>query len=224
MIRLQFTRETERGRETGLGNTEGLRMGEGCLATRDATSIPNDTLTLLGDPPLLSTEDPKAYAGLISQVARAARPRHMLEWIWVREFVDLTWEAQRLRRYKTMLIERERQNRITAIQNERNDPYSYYSLATGKTEEIKPKRRQKKPRIAELNTERGSLSSFQGSLSEYERVEKLLGSIELKRHMLLHDAPFYREGLAHFLKEAGDNVIDAEINASPPEPVPDRRS
>jgi hypothetical protein len=185
-------------------------MGEGCLATRDATSIPNDTLTPLGDPPLLSTEDPKVYADLLSQVARAARPRHMLEWIWVRDFVDLTWEAQRLRRYKVMLIERERQNRITAIQNERNDPYSYFSLDTGKMEEVKPKRRQKKPRIAGLNTERGSLSPFQGSLSEYERIEKLLASIELKRHMLLRDAPFYRKGLAHLLKEAADNVIDVE--------------
>jgi hypothetical protein len=199
-------------------------MGDGHLTTRDTASISNAALRLLGDPPLLSTEDPKAYAELISQVAQAVRPRHMLEWIWVREFADYTWEAQRLRRFKALLIERERQDRIEAVRSERNEPYTTLSLVTGEFEEVKPKRRQKKPRIVALNTERGSLSSFQGTLSDYERLEKLLASIELKRHMLLRDAPYYREGLAHLLKEAADNnIVDVECNTTSPESVADQR-
>jgi hypothetical protein len=194
-------------------------MGKGTLITQTATPIPDDVLRLLGDPPLLSNEDPEVYAELISQVAQAVRPRHVLEWIWVREFADYTWEALRLRRFKALLIERERQRRIEAIRSEKNEPYlraitGEFGLMTGELEEVKPKRRRKKPRIAELETERGAVSSFQDALPACERLEKLLASLELKRHMLLRDAPYYREGLAHLLEGAVDKVIDGKCSAA----------
>jgi hypothetical protein len=119
------------------------------LAPQDASSALDDVVALLGPPPLLSTEDPQIYHDLLSRVVLAAGPRHMIEWILVRDF------------------------------------------------------------------EWGSFSSFEGRLSTYERLEKMLASLELKRHMLLRDAQYYREGLAHLLQDIStDDVVDADANDS----------
>jgi hypothetical protein len=137
----------------------------------------------------------------------------MIDWILVRDFVDLTWEIQRIRRYKVMVIERERESRISEIQNQKSTPVMEISLLTGQYEERKPKRLQKKRLISGLNTEWGSFTSFEQSLSTYERLERMLASLELKRHMLLRDAQYYREGLAHLLQDVcTDDVIDADSN------------
>ena len=190
-------------------------MTKRTLTRQDASSALDDVVALLGPPPLLSTEDPQIYHDLLSRVVRAAGPRHMIEWILVRDFVDLTWEIQRIRRYKIMVIEGERESRISAIQSEKSTPVMEVSLLTGQYEERKPKRLQKKRIISGLNSEWGSFSSFEYSLSTYERLERMLASLELKRHMLLRDAQYYREGLAHLLQDiSSDDVIDADANDS----------
>ncbi len=129
--------------------------------------------------------------------------------------MDLTWEIQRIRRYKIMVIEGERKSRISAIQSQKSTPVMELSLLTGQYEERKPKRLQKKRIIAGLNSEGGSLRSFEDSLPTYERLERMLASLEMKRHMLLRDAQYYREGLAHLLQDIStDDVIDADANDS----------
>ena len=190
-------------------------MTKRTLVPQNASPAPEDVVALLGPPPLLSTEDPQVYHDLLSRVVRAAAPRHMIDWILVRDFVDLTWEIQRIRRYKVMVIERERESRISAIQSQKSTPVMEPSLLTGQYEERKSKRLQKKRLISWLNTESGSFSSFEQSLSTYERLEKMVASLELKRHMLLRDAQYYREGLAHLLQDIStDDVIDADANES----------
>jgi hypothetical protein len=185
-------------------------MTKRTLVPQNASAAPEDVVVLLGPPPLLSTEDPQVYHDLLSRVVRVAAPRHMIDWILVRDFVDLTWEIQRIRRYKVMVIERERASQISAIQNQKSMPVMEISLWY---EERKPKRLQKKRLISGLNTESGSFRSFEQSLSTYERLERMLASLELKRHMLLRDAQYYREGLAHLLQDVStDDVIDADSN------------
>src|SRR4051812_33396239 len=58
----------------------------------------------LGPPPLVQGEDEGAYAGLLARVQAAIAPRDVLEEFWVRDIVDLSWEAVRLRRMKANLI------------------------------------------------------------------------------------------------------------------------
>jgi hypothetical protein len=82
------------------------------LVFQGAASIPDDILRMFGDPPLLSTEDPQLYSLLLCTIAQEVCPRNAIEWFWVKDIVDLTWEIQRLRRFRTVLIEIERQARF----------------------------------------------------------------------------------------------------------------
>src|SRR5262249_821659 len=61
-------------------------------------------LALSGPPPLLEGEDTAAYDELLVQISGAVKPADILEEIWVRDIVDLVWEAFRLRRLKANLM------------------------------------------------------------------------------------------------------------------------
>jgi hypothetical protein len=59
---------------------------------------------LFGAPPLVGGEDAAAYDALLARVAATVAPADVLEEMWVRDVVDLAWEALRLRRLKAQLL------------------------------------------------------------------------------------------------------------------------
>jgi hypothetical protein len=61
-------------------------------------------LALFGPPPLLEGEDTAAYDELLVRISGAVKPADIFEEIWVRDIVDLVWEALRLRRLKANLM------------------------------------------------------------------------------------------------------------------------
>jgi hypothetical protein len=61
-------------------------------------------LALFGSPPLLQGEDIAAYNQLLDRFSAALNPTDIFEEIWLREIVDLVWDATRLRRLKVSLL------------------------------------------------------------------------------------------------------------------------
>jgi hypothetical protein len=57
-----------------------------------------------GPAPLIEGEDAGAYDELLVRISTAVRPADIFEEIWVRDIVDLVWEAFRLRRLKACLM------------------------------------------------------------------------------------------------------------------------
>jgi hypothetical protein len=57
-----------------------------------------------GPAPLVEGEDAGAYDELLLRISAAVRPHDVFEEIWVRDIVDLVWEAFRLRRLKACLM------------------------------------------------------------------------------------------------------------------------
>jgi hypothetical protein len=69
-------------------------------AHREATLPP----VPFGPAPLVEGEDAGAYDELLLRISAAVRPHDIFEEIWVRDIVDLVWEAFRLRRLKACLM------------------------------------------------------------------------------------------------------------------------
>ena len=57
-------------------------------------------LALFGPPPLLEGEDTVAYDELLVRISGAVKPTDIFEKIWIRDIVDLVWEAFRLCRLR----------------------------------------------------------------------------------------------------------------------------
>jgi hypothetical protein len=80
-------------------------MANSNALTTKAASVAPEQLSCLGPAPLLDGEGPADYADLLTRVLAAVKPADILEQIFVRDVVDLTWEELRLRRLKAALLE-----------------------------------------------------------------------------------------------------------------------
>ena len=59
--------------------------------------------------------NPDAYDRLLTGVGVAVGPKDVIEWLWVKDFVDLLWEAQRLRRMRVALLTGARRQALHAV-------------------------------------------------------------------------------------------------------------
>jgi len=171
--------------------------------------VPADIEALFGDPPLLSTEDPNLYWDMFDRFAEFVDPKNIIEWLWLKDIVDLCWEIARLRRYRALLIEREREGKNADIGYAREH------------RELSLFDRLKRPQIEaprnapRLDTEADSASLLIYYLRQYETIDKLLTSAELRRDRILRELDFRRERIALLLRKISDEVIDASADAVP---------
>jgi hypothetical protein len=85
--------------------------------------MPRELHFMLGRPALLRAESRKAYDQLMAQCAAAVDPQDMVEWVMVRDYVDLTWEIMRLRRMKRAVVALKTPDAIfTIIEDTRDAP------------------------------------------------------------------------------------------------------
>ena len=71
----------------------------------EKTSGAKQQTSIFGSPPLDKDEDVEAYNELLKRVTDLLRPTDVIEEIYVRDLVDLTWERFRWRRGKAKLIQ-----------------------------------------------------------------------------------------------------------------------
>ena len=70
-----------------------------------APLIPDAIRVLFEHRPLTRDESPEDYDQLLAGIAQDVEPKTRIEWFWIKDIVDLAWEAHRLRRYKVLVIE-----------------------------------------------------------------------------------------------------------------------
>jgi len=58
-------------------------------------AVPAEIRTLFGEPLPLATEDPDQYHTLLAELAREVKPKDIIEWLWVKDIADLSWEILR---------------------------------------------------------------------------------------------------------------------------------
>jgi hypothetical protein len=142
--------------------------------------VPAHIVELLGTPPLLKGEDPKQYQALFAELARTVKPADIIEWLWVRDILDLTWDIIRYRRIKASWIR----------DNELESP--------------------------NLSIQRGyqcRMSKFEAATSAFASLsllEQTQASAELRRNNALNEIESRRASLGQALRQASDQVIEAE--------------
>ena len=159
------------------------------------------------------SEDPNLYWDMFDRLAEFVEPKNVIEWLWVKDIVDLFWEIARLRRYRALLIERERESKNAEID---------YAQEHAGGRNLSWMDKLKHPQIEalrnapKLDTEADSASLLiLQYLGTYETVDKLLMSAELRRDRILRELDFRRERIAPLLRKKSDELIDASVDAVP---------
>ena len=178
-----------------------------------------------GPPPLLDGEDPAAYDELLARVSGAVKPSDILEEIWVRDVVDLVWEALRLRRLKASLITAKAHNGLEQILQ----PLSDWETADALSEawaRRDPKAIKEVDAMlasADLTMDAVMAETLALELDRVERIDRMIMSAEARRNAVLREVDRHRASVAQALRRAV-NVEDAQFEEVGAKQIADRNA
>jgi hypothetical protein len=188
--------------------------------TTPSASPPPATFDVIGRAPLIPGDDSSGYDTLLSRVSAAVRPGDVIEEAWVRDVVDLIWEAVRLRRLKAALLtacaDRGLRDVLTGINVTGN---TAFALA-GPWAAREPAAVEKVDAIlaaAGLGIDHVMAHTLRRYIDQIERIDRMIASAEARRSAALRDIAHHREHLAASLRAAANEAItDAEFEVVSP--------
>ena len=191
--------------------------------TTPSASPPPAALDFLGRPPLIPGDDAANYDTLLARVAGAVRPGDFIEEAWVRDVVDLIWEAVRLRRLKAALMTASADQGMQKVLASLNVGLGSFVLsqAWAAREHAAVARADAILDAAGLGIEHVMAQTLRVRVAEIERIDRMIASAEARRSAALREIAHHREHLAARLRAAANEAIeDAEFEDVGPSAPP----
>jgi hypothetical protein len=171
---------------------------------------------LLGPPPVIAGEDAQEFWELLERVRDDVKPDDMLEEIWVRDAVELVWEARRLRRLKASVFEVGAHEGLARVLRPFVD-----SLEADELAEKWLRRHRKLKEVDErlaaagLSMDAVMAETLASRLDDVERIERLIATVEARLAAALREIDRHRAVLAERLRGATQEIADAEYKELP---------
>jgi hypothetical protein len=182
-------------------------------------------MALLAPPPLIAGENAESYNDLLARISGTLQPADILEEIWVRDVVDLVWDAFRLRRLKAHLLKSAAHEGMAKLIG----PLLDWNLTTqtsrrwaiGHEEAVKTV----KTTLAAAGMDMNSVMARTLALKihEVERIDRMTMAAEARRNAVLREIERHRANFARSLRRTVEDVEEADIkmiaapNAAPAE-------
>ena len=174
-----------------------------------------ERLAWLGPPPLFEGEDTAAYDELLSRISGAVKPTDILEEIWVRDVVDLVWEAVRLRRLKAGLITATAYRGVEQILTPLvEDYFDRDNLTQGwaKRQKRAIKRVDNLLASAGLTMYEVQARTLSDNLNDIERIDRMIASAEARRNAILREVERHRATWGQDLRRTAQQAdIEFEV-------------
>lgn len=193
--------------------------------------IPKYIERILGPAPLVHGESVEDYRSLLSQFAAAVDPDSIIDWLQIKDVVDLTWEIIRYRRVKAEIIDLEIPFaaaplvRRVLIDKEKHYGPTIDSLRLQEAQNAilnamgEPAFAETE--VAESVTQLGlPLTSFSSSalvskLDVIEAIDRLVARAEKRRDSVLQEIERRQAAFGGALrKAANDSVVDVPAQSS----------
>ena len=178
-------------------------------------------LALFGSAPLIEGEDPAAYDELLARISGAVTPADILEEIWVRDVVDLVWEALRLRRLKAKLMIAAAYRGLERVLNPLVDWTVRDNLVEGwvAREPNAVEQVDKVLASAGLAMDAVMAETLSFKIDDIERIDRMIAAAEGRRNAILREVDRHRATWGQDLRQAAQQIEEAEfkvIEARPP--------
>jgi len=158
-------------------------------------NVPEATGGLLGPAPLFEGEDTAGYDELLARISGAVKAADIFEEIWIRDIVDLVWEAFRLRRLKANLMiataHRGLENALQPLV--RNYPKRQEladAWAARKKEAIEQV--DKLLASADLTMDAVMAQTLSININDIERIDRMIAAAEVRRSAILREIDLHR--------------------------------
>ena len=169
-------------------------------------------LAFLAPPPLIAGEDHAAYDDLLARISAALQPGDILEDIWVRDVVDMVWDALRLRRLKTQLLTASAYEGMHAILCRFLD--WQFSEQVARQWALRDQAAVTKAEAvlasAGLSSEAVTAQTLALKIDIVERIDRMMVTAEARRNAVLREIERHRASFARTLRRAVRDVEDAE--------------
>jgi hypothetical protein len=173
-----------------------------------------------GPAALLAGERAAGYDDLLARVTETLKPADVLEHIWVRDVVDLSWEVFRLRRIKVELMAAAAWEGMAKVL----EPFVDMPEAAAKSWA----RRDPCVQMAEavladagLTMDAVAARTFSVRIGDFERIARMTTAAEARRNAALHELDIHRASFALRLRRTLQTVEEIELRViAPAGPVP----
>jgi hypothetical protein len=175
---------------------------------------PNRSLVRFGPAPLIKGEDVVGYDELLARVSSGVKSADILEEIWVRDYVDLTWEIFRLRRLKAALLTATAYEGLQRVLQPLLDDDDEIDQL------VRDWARQEPNAIEQVNSLLASAhltidavlgQALAQNIETFERIDRMIANAETRRNSVLREIDCRRATLAYGLRQAIAQLEGSEI-------------
>ncbi|MBO0734153.1 MAG: hypothetical protein J2P49_07535 [Methylocapsa sp.] len=174
-----------------------------------------ESARFFGLPPLIAGEDQAHYEAMRDQISTAVGPLDFLEEIWLNDVVNLVWETLRLRRLRAALL-------VAGASD-----FFYRTFANHEyCKQLARNWASRDPDVvaqvdADLATggvtrDRVMADTLARRIDEVERIDRMIAGAEARRNVALREIDRHRATLGAGLRQAAEEVLDAEFKEIPP--------
>jgi hypothetical protein len=180
---------------------------------------PGAVMAWLAPPPLIEGEDAAAYDDLLARISGALKPSDILEEIWVRDVVDLIWDAFRLRRLKAQLLAAAAHEGLAKLIGPLLDWNFTDQIArrwaVGDEEAVKTV--ETTLASAGLTMDAVMARTLALHIHDIERIDRMAIAAEGRRNAALREIERHRAAFARTLRRAVEDVEDADFKVIAPQ-------
>ena len=172
-------------------------------------------LSCFGPAPLFEGEDSAGYDELLARVSGAIKPADIIEEIWIRDIVALTWEALRLRRARAALLAANRYAGLKRVLSPLCGTKAYaLSEQWARREDEAVAAVDRHLATAGLTMDAVMAQTMSEEIELVEKMDRMIASAEIRRNATLREIERRRSDFAVRLRQATqarDNVEEASF-------------
>jgi hypothetical protein len=182
------------------------RLKRSAIDKDHATIIARQIIRAFGPAPVLSTESEEGFRQLVAELVAAIKPGDVVMRLLVFDIAVFTWEMTRLRRYKTLHVERELLKAAIDVAGEFLD-----SVDPKSAMELLKEGSELRHKLAEaldahhLTTEVVDAQAYHRATEPLESLDAQLMTVQARRTSTFRELEAYRERV---VRKADANVID----------------
>jgi hypothetical protein len=194
------------------------------LVTTKHIRPPKELKTLFDNLPLVGRERPEDYEAFFSAIARAETPSDAIDWILLKDLVDLAWEIRRERRIKMEFIKINQTEVICDLLKSTFDKADRLGSAVNRIFNAGTEahlwasdaemRKSIDLKLAEKGHDPDSVlaRAYLRGAREIDAIDKRIAFYELRRNAVLKEIGLRSERKAQKLNKASSEVIEGEFS------------
>jgi len=182
---------------------------------------PKELKKFFDDPPLVGDERREDYENLFATIAMTVKPDDAIEWMYLGDVVNLTWEIRRMRRIKAGMInsslEKSRTHRLrTAAYLEELSEDEELTEAEEEEAEEEEEEEEEEEGEAESEDPAALLAEAycysSNTFGYIDAIDRQTASAEMRRNSALRELAWHSEARARKLDKASREIIDGEFS------------